>query len=51
MAESKDINDTMKTFIFFRSLSGTHAEDLAEVFAVHNKKNNKVELVETLTLF
>lgn len=42
-----DTYQTMKAFIFFKGLTGTESQDLAQIFAIHNKSNNQFKFVRS----
>lgn len=45
LAENKEINDTMKAYLFFAGLSGVEKNDFVNIFAIHDKRSGDIKFV------
>lgn len=43
--ENKEVNDTMKAYLFFAGLAGAEKQDFPNIFAIHDKASGKIKFL------
>lgn len=45
LPENKEVNDTMKAYLFFAGLTGVEKQDFPNIFAIHDKKSGRIKFM------